>query len=266
MRLLYRFFIDSKYSFEEAWDILEEANIEILYGSEEGDKIEFVVNILNPDLLSCLDCILVSEPYSLPAIDWEEQWAIHGHDFHEGCVNIDLRSFGREAPLLRLKPGAGFGDLSHPTTRLMIQLMAEYFHQQEVVDIGCGSGVLALSAAAMGAAHVYGVDIDPEAVEHARQNALLNQLNSQFEFILPSDFVRESSQKEIAILMNMIWKEQDSAWKALKALHQQPAMIFISGVLAQERLPYLEAIQGRGWVLQEEKEEEGWLAFLFRNR
>lgn len=264
MKILYRLLINPNDSFEKAWDALEEADIEILYGSEEDERVEFVVHTLNPDRFLSLDCVQASEKYSLPAINWEEQWAIHGHDFHEGCVNIDFQSYGREAPPLRLKPGAGFGDLSHPTTRLMIRLMSEFLHQKVVVDIGCGSGVLALSAAAMGASKIYGIDIDPDAVEHAQQNALLNQLNSNFEFILPSDFVREPSEEKIAILMNMIWKEQEVAWETLAPLHKQPAIIFISGVLAQERLLYLKTIQGRGWILQEEREEEGWLAFLFR--
>ncbi len=263
MTSLHRLFIDPAWTFERAWTALEEANIEILYSSEEEGKIEFFVNISAPNTLAPLPWIHACEPCSLPSIDWEEQWAIHGHDFHDGCVNFDLSTFGRETSLLRLKPGAGFGDLSHPTTRLIVKLMASSLCQQTVIDIGCGSGVLTLAAAAMGALHAYGIDIDPEAVKHAQNNALFNHLDSKCQFFSPSDFVWKPSAEPVAILMNMIWQEQNTAWKAMSALHEQPATLFISGVLAEERSRYLSSTKEKRWILQDEKEEDGWVAFLF---
>jgi ribosomal protein L11 methyltransferase len=77
-----------------------------------------------------------------------------------------------------LDPGMAFGTGSHPTTRLCLQWLAENLRTgQSVVDYGCGSGILAIAAAKLGAGHVTGVDIDPQAILSARENARINQVD-----------------------------------------------------------------------------------------
>ena len=120
-------------------------------------------------------------------IDWEAQWAAHAQNFYDGCVHIDFKSYGRSAPPLRLKPGGGFGDLSHPTTRLMLRMLAQIVAKQDVIDIGCGSGILSLAAAALGSPKVYGIDIEQEAVEHSRNNAIFNNLSEKSFFFEPAN-------------------------------------------------------------------------------
>lgn len=76
---------------------------------------------------------------------------------------------------VQLDPGLAFGTGTHPTTRLVLQLLERRVHGGErVLDYGCGSGILAIAAAKLGAAHVDAVDVDPQAVETANANALLN--------------------------------------------------------------------------------------------
>ncbi len=80
---------------------------------------------------------------------------------------------------LLLKPGPGFGDLSHPTTSLMLKLMKLNLASMQagaVLDVGSGSGILALAASLLGSGDVAGIDIDREANRHARKNARLNCL------------------------------------------------------------------------------------------
>jgi ribosomal protein L11 methyltransferase len=261
--MLYRLSIDPSYSLEKAWSHLEEAGIEILYGSEEEGEIELFAHLPSPELLSPFSWVIKCEPYTLPPIDWQAQWAIHGHNFQEGYVNIDLTAWGRPGSSLRLQPGSGFGDLSHPTTRLMLNMLAQHLHNQIVIDIGCGSGVLSVAAAAMGAPMVYGIDIDPQAIEHSHQNALLNHLEAQCAFCTPSDFRWSEQSKPVLILMNMIRTEQLVAWPSLMSLHGQPAEMLTSGIRSEERLIYLEQMQTWGWSLKNEQEEMGWLAFHF---
>lgn len=148
MKTLYRLSIDPTQSLEQAWNHLEETGIDILYGSEEEGTIELFAHLSSPHDLPHEEWITSCEPYTLPTIDWEAQWETHGHNFQNGCVNIDLSSCGKSNQL-RLQPGSGFGDLSHPTTRLMLNMLAESINHQTVVDIGCGSGILTLAAAAM---------------------------------------------------------------------------------------------------------------------
>jgi ribosomal protein L11 methyltransferase len=80
---------------------------------------------------------------------------------------------GRRA--VRLDPGLAFGTGTHPTTRLVLHFLERHIRGGErVLDYGCGSGILAIAAAKLGAGHVDGVDVDPQAVETATANASAN--------------------------------------------------------------------------------------------
>jgi ribosomal protein L11 methyltransferase len=80
-----------------------------------------------------------------------------------------------------LDPGLAFGTGSHPTTRLCLRWLAGRLeHGQSVIDYGCGSGILAIAAAKLGARKVTGVDIDAQALEASRYNARLNKVAVQF--------------------------------------------------------------------------------------
>ena len=124
---------------------------------------------------------------------WEKQWELFAPNFKNGKAHIDLTPYGCPE-ILQLYPGPGFGDLSHPTTRIVLELMQPYIQNHAVLDIGCGSGILSLAAAAMGASEVYGYDIDPEAVEHAKKNATLytnNLKNREFDKEGPQNLCSE---------------------------------------------------------------------------
>ena len=79
--------------------------------------------------------------------------------------------------VLRLDPGLAFGTGTHPTTRMCLRWIAEHPPKaQRVLDYGCGSGILAIGAAMLGAASVDAVDIDPDAVTAAQANAMANRV------------------------------------------------------------------------------------------
>lgn len=86
-----------------------------------------------------------------------------------------------EAKVLRLDPGLAFGTGSHPTTRLCLRWIADNLGPGwRVLDYGCGSGVLAIAAGLHGAGRIVGVDVDPNAVSAARDNALANGVEATF--------------------------------------------------------------------------------------
>jgi ribosomal protein L11 methyltransferase len=84
------------------------------------------------------------------------------------------------APVLEVDPGAAFGGGAHPTTRLLLEALATRLQGGEtVLDVGCGSGVLALAAVRLGAASAVGIDVEPAAVAATRANAERNGLAPQ---------------------------------------------------------------------------------------
>ena len=194
-------------------------------------------------------------------INWEEQWALHAPGYHDGYAHIDLSHYGVVEPLL-LTAGAGFGDLSHPTTRLALELIPPYIKEKNIFDIGCGSGILALAALKMGARAAYGTDIDAPSIQHANKNAALNKLQDKSHFFNPSE--SPIFPKNLVGVMNMISSEQKIAWNFHSHLYPHFSIMITTGILKSEHTDYLDLTSSWGWSLMQEKEEKEWKAYIFK--
>jgi len=114
--------------------------------------------------------------------DWEERWKRFHRPVSAGGVWIvpPWEDPPPDADAVLIDPGRAFGTGSHPTTRLCLELVSE-LEPGSLLDIGCGSGVLAIAAAKFGFAPVIGLDSDSHAVDAARANAAVNGLELEFE-------------------------------------------------------------------------------------
>lgn len=235
---------------DEAWTQLEVAGANPLFANENPDgSSEIIIAGVSPSF----PFIDSTHPYNGPtSIDWELQWQQHGHNYHDGFVHFEAQNIA-----LKLKPGPGFGDLSHPTTHLALDLLLPLAFGKIVLDIGCGSGILSLAAAAAGAKHAYGIDIDPESIHHSIDNAKINHLSNLCTF---SQYHAESPD---IVVINMIWSEQQEAWKMwANKIHAN--VLIASGILSSERDTYIEYMNKIGWQLQTVQERDGWLGFIFK--
>jgi ribosomal protein L11 methyltransferase len=220
-------------------------------------------------LLSANPSFVSFEPVELKDyIDWGVQWSTHSPDFQDYRLEIDLSKYTgtlETYPHLYLEAGPGFGDLSHPTTRLTLAMIGPHVKGKQVIDIGCGSGILTLAALLLGAKTAFGLDIDPEALSHAVTNARLNHLENKAHFEKPEKFEFTLSENPV-ILMNMIRTEQQQAWASLPSLHPLKATWITSGILIAERDLYLDECLKRGWTLIEERQEGDWMAFKWHHQ
>jgi len=180
-------------------------------------------------------------------IDWNEQWALHAPHFKNGLAHVNLQDYGGPDKQFCMRPGPGFGDLSHPTTQLMLHLMPKQI-TSPVIDVGCGSGALSLAAKLRGASEVFGIDIDGDAIIHARKNAKQNNLDCTFGKTYAKSF------KHPLILMNMISSEQKVAWISLPEWEHYT--LIVSGIPVEEGVPF----EHYGTVV-EARELNGWMAF-----
>ncbi|MBS4168054.1 Ribosomal protein L11 methyltransferase [Parachlamydia sp. AcF125] len=267
--ITYRFFVKSHDSVDAAWEELVHFGAHPLYSEETETGKEVIADLGNVPFFdfpfTSLQTIGAFAPIHFNPIDWEAQWATHGLDYREGCVHLDLNRLieAENLPIVRLKPGPGFGDLSHASTRLVLRLMKGKVYDQAVLDIGSGSGVLSLAASIMGAKIVWGIDIDPQAVEHAKNNLLLNACTGEIYFSVDPPLQPLQQQQKVLVLMNMIASEQAIAWESLQPLHQLPGEALISGILIEGKKGYLQQAKKWGWKLLGEIEEEGWLGLHF---
>src|SRR5690554_4183777 len=102
---------------------------------------------------------------------------------------------------IELDPGLAFGTGSHPTTHLCLEWLADHLNSgQTVLDYGCGSGILAIAAKLLGAAQTHAVDIDEQAVESTRYNALNNQVD--VKAMLPAELPEGQSDIVVANILS----------------------------------------------------------------
>jgi ribosomal protein L11 methyltransferase len=164
---------------------------------------------------------------------WQEQWAEFAPNFHEGFAHINLFEYGGPSLSFKLIPGAGFGDLSHPTTEMCLRyLCAIQERELSVIDIGTGSGVLALGAYLLGF-ETMAIEIDPEALEHASENFALNNAT------IPLATALLKLPKKPLILLNMTLGEQEILFESAPHLLNSAAEWIISGLLEEQLEPYL---------------------------
>jgi ribosomal protein L11 methyltransferase len=154
---------------------------------------------------------------------------------------------------LKLDPGLAFGTGSHPTTRLCLQwLDAHIKGGEQVLDYGCGSGILAIAALKLGAQSALGVDIDAQAVKSSRDNAEQNEVEAQF--CLPSELPPMLADVLLAnILANPL-----RLLGELLASHVKPGgRIVLSGILADQATE-LSTLYSAWFEMDPPVFDEGW--------
>lgn len=198
--------------------------------------------------------------------DWAESWKEHFHVMRIGerlVIKPSWRKHHRadDEVVIDLDPGMAFGTGLHPTTRLCLELIDAFARRAEfgrTLDVGCGSGILAIAAVKLGATRVLGVDIDPIAIEATLANARHNRVGKRIrarEGSIPTD---ESPFD--TVLANLI-----------AALHIQHASnlfeelvpggtLLASGIFMDREAEVRAAFESVGFVLGARREEGDWVA------
>lgn len=173
----------------------------------------------------------------------------------------------REAQcVIRLDPGVAFGTGTHPTTRLCLQWLDEHeLSACSVLDYGCGSGVLAIAAARLGARCVVGVDIDPQAVEAARLNSKTNLLEATPPCPVPAHYTAPEAlalgQRFDVVVANILSNPLKMLAPALAARVAPAGALLLSGVLARQADEVIAAYRDAepALKLQVWREDDGWV-------
>lgn len=178
--------------------------------------------------------------------------------------------------IIELDPGMAFGTGTHPTTSLCLRTLEGVIQPgDEVIDVGTGSGILAIGACRLGASRVLALDLDPVAVSSATENTRLNGLEDQIQ-VVESDLLSVLKQGVTTpitvklpvrvvvanILAEIILLFIDDVYEALES----GGIYIASGIYKNKEQVVFDALLAAGFEITQTAREEDWVAFVARKR
>lgn len=187
---------------------------------------------------------------------WEQAWRQQAVacEFGEGLwvLPFDAPAPPAARAIVRLEPGLAFGTGAHPSTALCLGWLADQeLHRCTVIDFGCGSGILALAAAALGAARVFACDHDPQALAATRENAARNGLASRVT-------ITEDPPQSDVVVANILANPLHQLAPRFAALVRPHGLIALSGILPAQAAA-LHARYSNAFRMQSPHERDGWM-------
>jgi len=204
---------------------------------------------------------------SIAEADWAEAWKERLNVLHIG-QHIVIRPSWRDytpAPgdiVIHLDPGMAFGTGLHPTTQMCLLVLEELVHPgAEVLDLGTGSGILAIAAAKLGARHVLAVDNDPIAVKTARDNVIINEVQEIVSVMCGS--LAEIAGSYDLVVVNILARVIVEMIQEGLAVRVRPGGILVAaGVIAGQEPEVVAALQREGLALVERRQRDDWVCLV----
>ena len=234
--------------------------------------------------LGCIRPLPPAQYKTIQETDWSEDWKVNFHPIAVGeCLMIvpawlDEPTHGRIP--IRIDPGMAFGTGTHPTTQLCMELLEKYVplleeqgNDKNMIDLGCGSGILAITAIKLGVQRALGVDTDANVIPIARQNVELNRIPTGLELgagslaeIRAGTFtMRQAPIVAANILAPVIIRLLD---EGLAELVSPDGVLILSGILEEqlemEGKGVLPALQRHNLSLDERRQIGDWVALAVR--
>jgi len=161
---------------------------------------------------------------------------------------------------ITIDPKMSFGTGYHETTRLMLRMMERDVHAgDQVLDIGTGTGILAIASILLGAEHAIGVDVDEWSSENAPENARLNGVEERTVF-REGDLSVVPESKFTLVLANIQRNVLESILADIRSKITGEARVLFSGLLDVDREPFTASLKKAGYTIISETNEQEWIA------
>ena len=201
--------------------------------------------------------------------DWQNAWKKYYHAMDIGkrlAIVPGWEEYETDRTVITMDPGMAFGTGTHETTSLCLEVLDERVRGGErVLDIGTGSGILAIAALRLGAACAEGVDIDPMCVRTAGENALRNGVQDRFT-VLVGDLSDKASGVYNIITANIVAGAILSLAPHVPALMAPGAVFVASGIIDTRKEEVLAGLRGAGLDPFEVREKRGWVCIVCRKK
>jgi len=202
--------------------------------------------------------------------DWATAWKQYYHPvkISERFTIVpsweDYKPVSTDELLIELDPGMAFGTGTHPTTVMCLQALEKTIRKDDyVIDVGTGSGVLAIGAAKLGASYVHALDLDEVAVKAAKENVELNDVSDRIDVVQGNllDTVTKPGDVVVAnILAEIIMTFTDDAFKIVK----NGGAFITSGIIEAKKDDVKASLTASGFQIEEVMMMEDWVTIISR--
>lgn len=243
------------------------------------DRAQAVIHIyLSPEAnsaeaLSYLQARLDAEkiPYTISTggvkeSDWADNWKqfFKVTEVGERLVirpTWEAYTPAKDKVVLNIDPGAAFGTGTHATTRSCLQLLEKNIRPaQDMLDVGCGSGILSIAALLLGAKQAVGVDIDPLAVKVAGENAAMNDVADKAHFICGNLADEVQGQFDV-ICANIVADVVMTLTPDVPRFLKPGGVFIVSGIIDLRGQEVVDCLSKNGFRIIEKIEQENWQAY-----
>lgn len=206
--------------------------------------------------------------------DWMTSWKKHYHPIAVGKKILILPAWIEQEKtdrvVVRIDPSMAFGTGTHPTTQLCLEMVEEYCQSGiDVIDVGCGSGILSIAAIKLGAKKALAVDIDPLSVKASHENSVANKVRKSIEIgegsvyeVLENQF---SIQKAPLVLANILAPVIIKLLSdGLDKLLITNGILVLSGILEEQESSVLLAAEKCGLKLLQRKQMGDWVSLALQ--
>jgi ribosomal protein L11 methyltransferase len=204
----------------------------------------------------------------LAETDWAEAWKSHYHVLHVGdrlVIKPTWRDYVTQPGdlVIALDPGLAFGSGLHPTTRLCLESLEDHLRPgQTVLDVGTGSGILAIAAARLGASRVLALDTDPLAAQVARENLVRNQVQSIAQVEAASVSTISHQKSYDLVVANILAETIVELAPALVSSLSLPGILIVSGIILDHSQAVITSLHEHGLSVLDRRADDEWIALI----
>lgn len=250
------------------------------YLDEEEDVAPVLMNVRKEleDMRAFLDvgeCTI--EESETEDVDWVNNWKQYFHQFYIDDILVipsweNVKPEDSDKMVIHIDPGTAFGTGMHETTQLCIRSLKKYVTSEtEILDVGCGSGILGMLALKFGAKHSLGTDLDPCAIDATHENMEVNGIRKdQYEVMIGNIIDDKAVQDAVG------YEKYDIVAANILAdvlvpltpviIHQmKPGAVYItSGIIEDKENVVVEAVKAAGLELLEVNHQGEWVSVVAR--